>query len=123
MWSTPRKARDLRDQLYRFNQQIQSTTTQRHLFQKVQKAFDEKEIQLATSQQRIRSLEAQVEAGRARKRKKVNLSPNSKFANIEAIQRAQLEAGEAVDKPDESSESDLPSELGSCIIVALEKSV
>jgi 4-hydroxybenzoate polyprenyltransferase len=117
VWATPRKARDLRDQLGRFGQSIRTTTTQRHLFQKVQKAFDEKDAQLATSQAKIVSLEAQVEAGRARKRRKVQTSPNSKFANIEAIYRAQLEVGEAGDNPIESSESDLSSEAGECIVV------
>ena len=117
VWSTPRKARDLRDQLGIFSSQTQTTTTQRHLFQKVQKAFDEKDVQLATSQQKIKSLEAQVEAGKARKRRKVKTSPNSRFADIKAIHKAQVEAGEAEESSDESSESDISSEAGSCIVV------
>ena len=100
-----------------FSSQTQTTTTQRHLFQKVQKAFDEKDVQLATSQQKIKSLEAQVEAGKARKRRKVKTSPNSRFADIKAIHKAQVEAGEAEESSDESSESDISSEAGSCIVV------
>ena len=73
---------------------------------------------MATSQQKIRSLEAQVEAGKARKRRKVKTSPNSKFANIEAIHKAQVEAGDVENSLDESNESDIPSEAGSCIVVA-----
>lgn len=117
VWSTPKRARDLRDQLGIFNQRIQTTTTQRHLFQKVQKGFDLKDVQLATSEQRIRTLEAQVDAAKARKRRKVRTSPNSKFADIEAIHRTQVEAGDAENSPDESSEPDIPSETGDCIIV------
>ncbi|GKT51720.1 uncharacterized protein ColSpa_11901 [Colletotrichum spaethianum] len=51
------------------------------------------------------------------KRKKVQLDPNTKFANIEDIRRAQIEGGEAEDCPAESSESELPSEAESCIWV------
>jgi 4-hydroxybenzoate polyprenyltransferase len=117
VWSTPRKAQDLRRSLNVLNHQVQPTTTRRLLFRKLQKAIDEKDVQLATSLQKIKSLEAQVEAGKRKKRKKVKTSPNSKFANIEAIYRAQVEAGEVENSPDESSESDIPSEAGDCIVV------
>lgn len=117
VWSTPRKAQDLRRSLSVLSHRVQPITTRRQLFHKVQKAIDEKDVQLATSLEKIKSLEAQVEAGKARKRKKVKTSPNSKFADIEAIYKAQVEAGEAENGPDESSESDIPSETGSCIIV------
>ena len=50
---TPRKAKDLRDQIYQSNQANQHTSTQRLLFQKVTKAFDEKTYQLATATSRI----------------------------------------------------------------------
>jgi 4-hydroxybenzoate polyprenyltransferase len=117
VWSTLKKTLELQQQFGQFNRLSTSTTTQRLLFQKVRKAFDEKDAQLATAQKKIESLEAQVEAARPRKRKKVETSPNSKFANIEAIHRAQLEVGEVVDSTDESSESELSSEEGSCIVV------
>jgi 4-hydroxybenzoate polyprenyltransferase len=117
VWSTPRKARELRDSLDILTQQAQPTTTQRLLFHKIQKVFDEKDVQLATSQYKVQALEARIEAAKARKRKKVKTSPNSKFANIEAIYRAQVEAGEAEKRPDEYSDSDIPSEAGSCIVV------
>jgi 4-hydroxybenzoate polyprenyltransferase len=117
VWSTPRKAKDLRRSLNVLSHRVQPITTQRQLFRKVQKAIDEKDVQLATSLQKIKSLEVQVEAGRRRKRRKVQTSPNSKFANIEAIYKAQVEAGEAENNPDESSESDIPSEAGDCIVV------
>ena len=62
-------------------------------------------------------MEAQIEAARPRKRKRVETSPNSKFADIEAVHRAQLEVGEVIDSTDEFSESELSSEEGSCIVV------
>ena len=107
----------MKDSLGILTRRAYSTTTRRQLFQKVRKAFDEKDAQLATSLQKIKSLEAQVEAGKRRKRKKVKTSPNSKFANIEAIYKAQMEVGEVENSLDESSDSDIPSEAGSCIVV------
>ena len=62
-------------------------------------------------------MEAQVEASKARKRRKVRTSPNSKFADIRAIHKAQVEAGDIEIEPDESRGSDIASETGSCIIV------
>lgn len=118
IWSTPRKAVQLRDQLGLFNKLEQPTTTQRLLFQKVSKAFQEKDTQLAVALRKIDSLEAQVEGGRVRKRKKVRLSPNSRFADVAAVYRAQVEAGESAVPLDEFSASDFSSEEGSCIVVA-----
>ena len=47
-----------------------------------------------------------------RKRRKVRTSPNSKFAGIEAIKRAQIEAGDReIDKGDEDSTIELSSTL------------
>ncbi len=71
---------------------------------------------------KIRSLEAQVESLKSRKRKKVKLSPNSKFASINAIRKAQIEAGVVDDSLiDDSEVSELDSEAsiaeGSCIFV------
>ncbi|KAK2770105.1 transposase [Colletotrichum kahawae] len=55
---------------------------------------------------------------KARKRKKVKMSLNSKFTDIEAIRRAQIEAGELESSTDESSESENPSDSESYIVVA-----
>ena len=54
-----------------------------------------------------------------RKRKKVDLSPNSKFANIEDIYRAQLAVGEAESGLDQESDSESLSKAGSCILVVM----
>lgn len=60
---------------------------------------------MASSQQQIRCLEAEAEAGKARKRGKVKTSPNLKFANVEAIYRTRVETGETENSLDEPSES------------------
>ncbi len=62
------------------------------------------------------------EAAQPRKQKKVELSPQSKFANIEDIRRAQITAGDVEDDSSESSESDLPSEAEDCIMVVTDDS-
>ncbi|KAL0937068.1 transposase [Colletotrichum truncatum] len=121
-WSTPKKTVDLYDQLSLFSKLDKDQQTQRLLFRKVQKGFDEKDYQLATAEKKIAMLEAEVEAGMVRKRRKVQMSPNSKFANIEAIHKAQIEAGEIEDSSDESSEPELPIKTGDSITVAGDES-
>ena len=49
----------------------------------------------------------------------MDLSPNSKFANIEDIHLAQLAAGEDKSGLDEESDSESLSEAGSCIMVVM----
>ena len=58
---------------------------------------------MATANLRIEVLEAQIERLKPQKRRKVRLSPNSKFASIKDIQRGRIEAGEA--NEGENSES------------------
>lgn len=117
-WTTPTKTTEMRTQLVKLTQQIKPTSTQRLLFQKVSKAFDNKDFDLALLQRENEALRAQLEAIKPRKRKKVKTSPNSKFANIKSIRKAQLEAGYVEDQSVESSASENPSEAGSCIVVA-----
>ena len=69
--------------------------TQRLLFRKIVKGFEEQESILASHELRIQSLEVQLEKARPKKRMKVRTSPNSKFADIRAIQRTQREANGA----------------------------
>ena len=69
---------------------------------------------LAEAQSKIRNLEAQLEAARPKKRRAVRLSPNSRFATIGDIQRA--ESVEEIDES-ESEASDESSSIVSCIVV------
>ena len=68
---------------------------QRLLFRKIVKGFEEQESILVSYELRIQSLEVQLEKARPKKRMKVRTSPNSKFADIRAIQRTQREANRA----------------------------
>ena len=73
------------------------------MFKKILKGFEEQESVLADHQLRIQSLETRLEAARPKKQRKVKTSPNSKFANIEDIQKTQREARE-VDIEEEASD-------------------
>ncbi|KAF4921140.1 Jerky protein-like protein-like [Colletotrichum fructicola] len=117
-WSTPKKKKDLNDQLRLLSQLDQTIATQRQLFRKVKKGYEEKAFDLATAQRQIELLQARVDNSTTRKRKAVTLDPNTKFATIKEVRQAQIEAGDAESVSDESSASELPSEAESCIIVA-----
>ena len=63
--------------------------TQRFLFWKIIKGFEEQENVLADYSYKIQSLEVQLEKVRLRKRMKVRTSPNFKFADIAKTRRTQ----------------------------------
>ncbi|EAQ92251.1 hypothetical protein CHGG_00486 [Chaetomium globosum CBS 148.51] len=60
----------------------------RSLFKKVGKSLDNTAIKVASQEQKIRALEAEVDRLRPRKRKKVRMDPNTRFAQIEQIMQA-----------------------------------
>ena len=90
------------------------------LFRKVIKGIDEKEYKLRKANIRIKELEEKLEHLRPKKKRKVQTSPNSKFAIIRAIKEAQITAGECQIIPIElESEGELDSII-SCIEVNVE---
>jgi len=94
--------------------------TQRLLFRKVIKGIDEKEYELGKANLRIKELEERLEHLRPKKKRKVQTSPNSKFATIRAIKEAQIAAGERQIVSEESElEGDSDSTI-SCIEVDAE---
>ena len=62
------------------------------LFRKVSKVYNEKDWQLKSALRENQKLKSQLEATAPTKRRRVETSPNSRFVNIEAIHRAQIEA-------------------------------
>jgi hypothetical protein len=101
-----------------YARQRHSSPTQRHLFRKILKSWDQKDTQLVMSTQKNRQLERQIEASRSVRRKRVQLDPNELFADIEAIRRTQIEAGVVSEDSEASEESETPSEARSTIVVA-----
>jgi hypothetical protein len=82
-----------------------STSIARVLFRKVSKAVDQRDFVIAQHERRIQQLEARVQQLEPRKRRKVRTSPNSKFAGIEAIKKAQIEAGDRQIEEEDSDET------------------
>ncbi|KAK1470099.1 transposase [Colletotrichum tamarilloi] len=114
------KASDLCGQLKLSTELSPDHNTQRLLFRKVKKAFSEKSYLLASSRQQVRVLEARVKRIAPRKKKSVQTDPNTKFANIRDIKRAQEDAGERLLSPSRIVEVELPSEGSGRIVVAVE---
>jgi len=122
---TPRRAEDLKRALNTMEKDHDiNIRTSRLLKRKITKGFDEKDYRVAMLEEENKALKARLEALRPKKRKKVELSPNSKFADIEAIRRAQIKAGaveesliEGEQESDEDSEASTAE--GSCIVVAV----
>ncbi|KAJ6436136.1 reverse transcriptase [Purpureocillium lavendulum] len=110
-WSTPKRPQDLKVQVLQFNQLDDDVPTKRLLFRKITKGFDEKDGLLAKAQLQIQALETQLPAVKPKKRKRVETSPNSRFADIEAVQRAQAEVN-AAEKGDTDGTEDEISEIG-----------
>jgi hypothetical protein len=105
-WWTPQKSEDAREQARQITGlETTDSATARVLFRKVAKGLDEKDFVIAQQELRIKQLEAKVVQLEPRKRRKVQLSPNSKFASIGAIMRAQVAAGDRENMPLDSDDS------------------
>ena len=90
--ATPLASRDIRAMLANYNLQKHSISTQQILFRKVSKAYDEKDWQLESVLRENQKLKDQLEATAPTKRRRVETSPNSRFVDITAIQRARIKA-------------------------------
>ena len=118
VWSTPKKSIDLQRQLRGFHQLQQTDLpTQRQLFRKIQKGFDEKDYLIMDAELRIQALETKLDLSKPRKRKRVELSPNSKFATIEDIQKTEETINEALIGESDSDTSSISTAALDCIIV------
>ena len=116
--STPRKSTEIKAQVTRYQSLgISDPSTERLLFRNIIKGFKEQESVLANHSYRIQSLEVQLEKARPRKRMKVRTSPNSKFADISAIQRAQIVAGDAINREEEEEEGNKSDSTQDYIII------
>jgi hypothetical protein len=62
-------------------------------------------------------LEVQLEKARPRKRMKVRTSPNSKFADISDIRRAQIAAGDVQSREEDKEEGNKSSSTLDCILI------
>ena len=72
---------------------------------------------MARLQQENEVLKAKLEATAKTKRKKVVPDPNTQFASIEQVHKAQIEAGRIEDSIAEESGSESSDSDASCIVV------
>jgi len=92
-FTTPQKSKDIRDHARQITGfEIADPATAKVLFRKVAKGLNDKDFVIAQHKRRIKQLEARVLQLEPRKRRKVVTSPNSRFADIKAIYKAQVEA-------------------------------
>ena len=114
VWKTPRKARELRDQGRQFLASVKPSPRDRVWQRKVEKAFDEQTFELAQAKRKFKALEEALRLTTTTRRRKVQLDPNSSFASIVEVRRAQLAAGRDLDESTDSSLTE-PSEAEDCI--------
>ena len=117
-WVTPNKVVDLRRQVVEFNLQTGGSRTQRQLFQKIEKAFDQLDATVAIQGAENEALRSQLEATKQKKRRRVDTNPNELFADIAAVRRAQIAAGSVEVGQEDSPEDENSSDTGSCIVMA-----
>jgi len=116
--STPKQSREVRCLHSYFDSGQHSTATQRLLFRKVEKAYDEKDWQLNIALREVELLKAKLEQLAPVKRKKVETSPNSRFVQIKDIRKAQIEAGVIEAESADEEDSEVSETLNDCIVVA-----
>ncbi|KAM7186432.1 hypothetical protein V8F33_011825, partial [Rhypophila sp. PSN 637] len=120
LWKTPIMAVDLTLQLAQITTANKGNRTQRMLFRKIEKAFNLKDLKVAILETENEALKAELWDLRHKKKKKVELSPNTKFAGIRAVARSRRGDDDVDDSFIEESEVDLVDETASCIVVSLE---
>lgn len=117
-WKTPHKVADLTIALAKINISSPARRARHHLFRKVRKAFSHKDFELARLRRENEALKAEIEHRKGAKKKKVELSPNSKFATIKHIRRAQRAVGRDVDSSSESEGVEEIEEVESCMFIS-----
>ncbi|KAK8042964.1 transposase [Apiospora phragmitis] len=118
LWSTPKRSINLERQIRHFHQLGQSDlTTQHQLFRKIQKGYQEKDYLLVNTELQIQSLKEKLELARPRKKRRVQISPNSKFASIKSIQRTREGPDQLEIEESDSEISTVSTVESDCIIV------
>ncbi len=118
LWTTPNKASELIDQLRLYSQLGGTDPTQRLLFRKLQKSWDILEFERELACQRVEGLEYEAKLKKAITKKKVEISPNFKFATIEDVRRAHEEIISISSESSQSDDSNDTESIYSTIVVA-----
>ena len=116
--STPIRQVDVRAALRKLQGSRQYTRSARKAQTDLWKEFNAKVFNETLLQARLEASMAQNEANKDKKRKKVHLDPNTKFATIRDIHRAQIQSGRVVEHLDEESNVESSRSEGDCIVVS-----
>jgi len=118
LWFTPKKPKDFRVQGQVFLAGQKRTASDRLFLRKTAKAFDNVVFQLANTMHQLEAAEKSLERTKGRKKRRVEVDPNTQFAGIEEIRRSQREAGrEDLEVSEREEEEDSGTE--DCILVAI----
>jgi len=117
VWKTPHAALDLTAQFATLTIAKKGTKMQRVLFKKVEKAFNEKDLKVVMLETENEALKKRLWDLENKKKKKVPISPNRKFAEIKDIMRSRGEFVEEEDSTSEESGSEIGGETEDCIVV------
>jgi len=94
--------------------------TQRLLFRKIIKGIDKKKYELKKANIKIKKLEKKLKHLRPKKKRKVQINPNSKFAIIRAIKETQIATEKRQIESVESESKEESKSTISCIEVDAE---
>ena len=99
-----------------FERKVKFSPTHRMLFRNVENALDEKDFELAIKQRENDYLKTELELLKSKKKKKVDIDPNTKFAGIKAIRKAQLAASAGKEGSNQSDATEDDETLENCIV-------
>ncbi|OAQ57469.2 transposase [Pochonia chlamydosporia 170] len=84
---TPQRGSQIFDYIPQLLRPKDIDPTARQLFRKIRKGIDDKNMQLVEAEQKIQSLQRQIDHQKPRKKRKVIHDPNRKFANIKDVEK------------------------------------
>ncbi|KAK4205877.1 hypothetical protein QBC37DRAFT_301923, partial [Rhypophila decipiens] len=117
VWKTPYQALDLTAQFVKLTMAKRGTRTQRLLFKKVGKAFYEKDMKVLMFETENGALKKRLWDLENKKKKKVVISPNRRFAEIKDIMRSRGQLVTHDDGFSTTSDSEIGGETEDCIAV------
>jgi len=114
-FKTPERRRDIKESLTLFTRLEADNSTSRLLARKIEKGFNNQLFENTIAREKIKALETQLEATKSRKRKKVETSPNSRFATTNQINRTrnkdEITRISSSSSPEPEEESDILDEI------------
>jgi 4-hydroxybenzoate polyprenyltransferase len=115
--ATPINSEELKARLHYLQGSKRLTRSVRRVQRQVVRMWNRETFQRAISDRKAEGLKAKIEEMKPRKKKKVDIGPNHRFATIREIQKAQIAAGTVVEGRILESDDDIASNDPFCIVV------